>query len=151
LNNNFFNGVLADSLFNGQSDLEFIDLSNNDFLTGTLPQTIFTLPLVRNIYIANCSLVGTLPANYGAPPSLRDLFIDGNNFNGVIPEVATGQLLLLNEFLVQNNDFTGSMPASICALRDNTTGILEDLWSDCSGSPAQIACDFPGCCNRCFA
>lgn len=150
MNNNFFSGTLATTLF-GASQLEFIDLSNNAFLSGTLPNSLFGLQQVRNIYLANCSLAGTLPANYGTPPNLRDLFLDGNNFVGTVPEVSTGQLTRLNEFLIQNNDFTGSMPASICVLRDNSTGILEDLWSDCLGNPAQIACDFPGCCNRCFA
>ena len=126
-------------------------MSNNEFLTGFLPATLFDVPTVRIIYIANCSLAGPIPGNYGSPPFLRDLFLDGNDLTGTVPEITQGQLLMLNEFLLQDNLLVGSVPASICALRDNTTGLLEDLWTDCGGDPPQIMCDFPACCNRCFA
>jgi len=130
--------------------LQFVDLSNNVFLTGRLPSTLFDVTTVRIIYIANCSINGPIPANYGRPPLLRDLFLDGNDLTGTVPEITTGQLLNLNEFLLQGNLLTGSVPASICTLRDNMTGMLEDLWTDCLGNPPQIQCDFPACCNRCF-
>jgi hypothetical protein len=126
----------------------FVDISNNIFLGGSLPTTFFEMPSIKNVYIANCSLTGTIPANFGTPPALRDLYLDGNLLVGTVPEISFGQLTMLNEFLLQNNMLTGSMPASVCALRDNTTGILEDLWSDCL--VPEIECEFPSCCNRCF-
>lgn len=94
-------------------------------------------------------MTGTIPSNYGKPPNLHDLYLNGNIFEGTVPEPSMGQLEKLNELLLQGNKLTGSIPASLCSLRD--TGDLEDLWSDCLGSPPQILCDFPGCCNLCFA
>ena len=137
-------------MFSASSTLEFLDLSNNVFLNGFLPSTLFDVPTIRIIYIANCSITGPMPANFGSPPLLRDLFLDGNDLTGTLPEIAAGQLLMLNEFLLQDNLLVGSVPASVCALRNNMTGNLEDLWTDCLGSPPQIECDFPTCCNRCF-
>jgi len=147
LNNNFFSGTLSDSLFQTNSTLRFIDLSNNRFISGTIPPSLFTLPFIRNIYLANCTLTGTIPQTYSTPPNLRDLFIDGNNLEGTVPEVAPGELTEFNEFLLQNNQITGTMPASVCSLRDDTIGSLEDLWSDCGSSPPEIVCE---CCTRCF-
>jgi hypothetical protein len=73
--------------------------------------------------------------------------LDGNELTGTVPPISGDQLQELNEFLVQFNFLTGSMPESICDLR---SGQLEDLFSDCGGSNPEIECDFPGCCNRCF-
>jgi len=150
LNNNFFAGTLAPETFNPSGAIEFLDFSNNQFLEGSLPSTLFDLTSVRFIYIANCSLTGTIPSNFGNPPKLRDLYLDGNSLVGTIPDPSDGQLEKLNELLLQSNDLTGSMPKSICALRDKKKGSLEDLWSNCLGNPPQIACAFPDCCNRCF-
>ena len=79
--------------------------------------------------------------------SSQDLFLDGNGLTGTVPEIASGELQELNEFLVQFNFLTGSMPSSVCALRSVE---LDDLFSDCGGSNPEIECEFPGCCNRCF-
>lgn len=147
LNDNFFSGTLSESLFQNNSPLRFIDLSNNRFISGTIPSSLFALPLVRNIYLSNCTLTGTIPQTYSTPPNLRDLFIDGNNLDGTVPEIAPGELTELNEFLLQNNEITGIMPDSVCSLRDDTIGSLDDLWADCASTPPEIQCD---CCTRCF-
>jgi hypothetical protein len=132
-------------------NLTFLDLSTNEAIIGNLPSQLFDLPNIEVIYLSNCTLTGTIPSTYGNPPLLRDLYLNGNFFAGAIPEIASGQLENLEEFLVYENAFTGSMPASICALRDNsTTPFLEDLWADCAGETPLIQCDFPACCNRCF-
>jgi len=137
----------------GLAALDFLDVSDNNAMTGAIPTELFDLQLIRLVYLSNNTFTGTFPANYGNPPLLRDLFVENNFLIGTVPEIAAEQLLNLNEFLIWGNVLTGSVPASICALRNDTEpaiGILEDLWSDCGGDPPEIACDFPACCNRCF-
>ena len=48
----------------------------------------------------------------------------------------------LHELLLHNNDFTGSMPSSICALE------LDGLFADCGGATPEISCS---CCTVCFS
>jgi hypothetical protein len=94
--------------------------------------------------------MGPLPDNYGSSPVLRDLYIYDNMLNGGIPPISGSQLVTLQEFLMQNNQLTGTMPASICALRiPNGNGILEDLWADCESvneQPPEVECE---CCTQC--
>jgi hypothetical protein len=133
-------------VFQNHENLDFLDVSNANFV-GTIPETLFGVSTLRLAYFSNNSLTGTIPEEYSSPPLLLDLFLDGNGLVGTVPEIASGQLIELNEFLLQFNFLTGSMPASVCALR---SGELEDLFSDCGGSDPEIECEFPGCCNRCF-
>lgn len=145
VNNNFFSGQIP-NVFEGIASLDFIDVSNCNFF-GTIPETIFAVSSLRIAYLSNNTLTGTIPPSYANPLQLRDLFLDGNGLTGPVPEIADGQLQQLNELLLQFNFLTGSMPASVCALRAVE---LDDLFSDCGGSNPEIECEFPECCNRCF-
>jgi hypothetical protein len=50
--------------------------------------------------------------------------------------------------VLQFNFLTGSMPESICDLREDSE--LRVLFSDCGGLDPEIECEFPKCCNRCY-
>jgi hypothetical protein len=148
VNNNWFAGQIP-NVFDGFDRLDFIDVSSN-LLNGTIPESIFEVPTLRLAYFSNNSLVGTIPPNYSKPPLLRDLFLDGNGLTGTIPPLMNpGDLQDLNEFLLQNNFLSGSMPSSVCELRGDA-GDLDDLYVDCGGQNPRILCTFPTCCNRCF-
>lgn len=125
--------------------LETIDLADNN-MVGPIPSSLFDLPEIRLIYLTNNQFTGEIPGNYGSADKLRDLYIDGNLLNGMIPPIDDGQLPNLNEFLLQDNDLTGTMPESICALRA-PAGMLEDLWADCdNASGPEVTCP---CCTQC--
>lgn len=146
LANNTFDGDFP-NVFSGFGNLEFFDITNNGF-TGNFPDSIFDSPeSLEIVYVRGNNLSGELPASYATAPRMRDFFVNGNAFTGEVPPIQDGQLLELNEFLLQDNEFTGVMPESICALR--TSGNLEDLWADCR-SPPEIECSAPDCCTRCF-
>jgi hypothetical protein len=147
INNNWFSGAIP-NVFQGFDRLDFLDLSSNR-LDGSIPDTIFQIPSLRIVYLSNNTLTGTIPSEYSTPSLLRDLYLDGNRLTGTIPPVSSGQLQDLNEFLVQNNFLSGSMPQSVCELRGEN-GDLDDLFSDCGGQNPRILCSFPACCNRCF-
>lgn len=147
--NYFGNGTIPD-IFSTMTSLETVDISLGG-IGGTIPTSIFTgSPNMREIYLNNNELIGTLPPEFATPPDLQDLFLNNNFLTGTVPEIGGLQLQLgkLNEFLLQFNQLTGSMPASVCSLRTNA--VLDDLFADCQGDPPEIECDFPTCCNQCF-
>lgn len=121
--------------------MDFADFANNQF-TGFLPESIFSINTIRIVYFANNNFIGSIPENFGGAPNLRDLYLNGNQLTGTVPNIQTGQLTALSEFLLQDNEIGGVMPANICSLL-SPNGMLEDLWADCG----EIDCD---CCTQCF-
>lgn len=107
------------------------------------------MPTLRIAYFSNNTLTGTIPSSYSKPALLRDLYLDGNGLTGTVPAIQPGQLQDLNEFLVQHNFLSGSMPSSVCDLRGDN-GDLDNLFASCGGENPRILCTFPACCNRCF-
>lgn len=115
-------------------------------MTGEIPSSIFASPdALEAVYLQGNALTGTIPDFSGAS-QLVDLYLSGNNLVGPIPSIPVGSLPAFEEFLIDSNDFTGTMPQSVCALRDVS---LTDLWADCA-PPAEIICEAPACCTRCF-
>jgi len=146
VSNNQFSGPIRDS-FTSLQNLDFADFRNNAF-TGMLPGSLFDLPNIRIVYFSNNELEGEIPSNFGNAVSLRDLYLDNNRLTGRVPAIGVGELAQLTEFLLQENQLSGAMPASICSLR-TPGGLLEDLWADCRGGPGtrEIFCS---CCTQCF-
>ena len=144
---NQFSGSLRDG-FSSWQNLTFFDVAYNQ-IGGFLPPTLFDVPTIRFAYFHFNSFVGGIPDNYGNPPRLRDLYLNNNQLDGEVPGITGGQLLELNEFLLQENLLVGQMPASVCALRTN--GDLDDLYADCNPPEnPEIVCPRPACCNLCF-
>ena len=149
VNNNFFEGTIRDGFDNFES-LDFADFKNNKF-TGSLPASIFSIPTIRILYFNNNNLDGTIPLSYGSSPVLKDLYLSGNELTGTVPAIEPGQLLTLSELLVNDNQLVGTMPPSVCQLRVDGVGALEDLWADCGpGADSMLECAVPDCCTLCF-
>jgi hypothetical protein len=149
VNSNQFTGQIRDG-FTQWSRLDFADFSDNVF-TGTLPSSIFDIQTIRILYFQDNRIDGTIPPNFGNSPLLRDLYLQSNVLSGTVPGIEPAKLLSLTEFLLEDNQLTGSMPASVCQLRLIGSGSLDDLWVDC-GSTAnpRIQCDIPACCTLCL-
>jgi Leucine-rich repeat (LRR) protein len=139
-------GVIRDS-FEPFHSLRFVDLSKN-LLTGPLPSSIFNSDVLEILYLSFNALTGSIPANYGNASKLTDLYVNDNKLTGMVPPIGPNKLQNLTEFLLEHNAITGTMPASICALRGmNPKMDLVNLIADCGGAQPLIQCD---CCNSCF-
>lgn len=103
---------------------------------------------MKILYMYENALTGTIPPNFGSSPVLRDLYLNDNLLTGTVPAIAAGQLEVFTEFRLEVNEITGTMPASICALRgpSNETDLVT-LIADCAGSPPQVSCS---CCTACL-
>ena len=92
------------------TNLITLDLSFSQ-LTGVIPTRINELTNLDILWMENDLLSGLLP--HDLPESLIGLYLHGNAFTGTLPDVWGTRLALLKEFLIYENQLTGTIPSSI--------------------------------------
>jgi len=145
---NYWSGRLPD-IFGNLKQLETFDVSNTD-LAGVIPTSLFSIPTIETVNLSsNGKISGSVPNSLSNANSLKKLYLHNMPaLRGNLPSPGQGRLTSLTELLVQNSGLSGSMPASICALRSDY--FLDTLEADCLGSSASMQCNFPDCCTQCF-
>ncbi|XP_040385415.1 leucine-rich repeat receptor protein kinase HPCA1 [Oryza brachyantha] len=93
------------------TELQYLDLSYNKNLRGTLPSTIGTLSKLQNLILVGCSFTGEIPKEIGQLSNLIFLSLNSNKFTGSIPP-SLGGLSKLYWFDLADNQLTGGLPIS---------------------------------------
>lgn len=135
------------------TDLEYLDISANSRITGTIPSEIGHLSQLLDLVVSSTSLQGTLPSELFGLGRLQDLKLDGCNFTGTISANIAKMTGLQNMCLasnafsgelpsdfenlkalvhvqLQDNHFVGAVPDSMCLLKGPNT--LKELVADCA-------------------
>ncbi|XP_052622069.1 probable inactive receptor kinase At5g58300 [Lactuca sativa] len=89
--------------------LTILSLHSN-FLNGSLPFDILSLPSLSNIYLNKNQFSGEIPSSLSSQLSTIDL--SSNSFTGNIPN-SIQNLTKLQSFNVSNNQLNGSIPSSL--------------------------------------
>ncbi|XP_027350498.1 phytosulfokine receptor 1-like [Abrus precatorius] len=110
LSNNFFSGKIPGNLGNCYS-LQHLSINGND-LSGSLPESIFQLQKLSELYMQDNKLSGPLSKRVGNLLNLVELDISNNQFYGTLPNVF-GSLTRLKVFSADSNRLTGQLPASL--------------------------------------
>ncbi len=88
--------------------VQVIDVSNNKF-SGGIPDEWGNIPQLTELRAVNCGLTGKLPATIRDWQRISIIRLANNQLSGVIPDFYAGSL---REFVIDNNRFTGALPAS---------------------------------------
>ncbi|VAH57401.1 unnamed protein product [Triticum turgidum subsp. durum] len=91
------------------SELQYLDLSYNKDLGGSLPSSIGSLSNLQNLILVGCSFAGEIPKEIGQLSKLIFLSLNSNRFTGRIPP-SLGGLLKLYWFDLADNKLTGGLP-----------------------------------------
>ncbi|KAK7381188.1 hypothetical protein VNO78_33718 [Psophocarpus tetragonolobus] len=108
---------LNDSVLKKQNcsayDLWWLDLSNNPFSSGSLPDFSWFSSLTI-LYLRNANIVG--PLSFDHFPNLLDLDLSFNNLNGRLTKLELTKLTSLERSIhLNNNNFFGEVPSlSLC-------------------------------------
>jgi hypothetical protein len=95
------------------STLEFLHLTRQKFLRGTLPTEIGQLTRLQMLDLTGCaSMVSTLPTELGLLTNLRSLKISHSQFYGHLPS-GLFKLPLLEVLHLTNNRLSGTIPPPI--------------------------------------
>ncbi|XP_021770481.1 LRR receptor-like serine/threonine-protein kinase GSO2 [Chenopodium quinoa] len=99
-------------------------------LLGELPQSIFWLPKLEEIWLGfNSKLGGYLPDFHSNSP-LRALSLWETKFSGELPD-SLGNLVFLNIMILEDCEFSGKIPSSIGNLTDLTIlGLAGNYFSE---------------------
>jgi Leucine-rich repeat (LRR) protein len=160
-NNNFAGSIPVD--WSGMTKLRYLFLAYNDFVPGSIPQSLTSLSTIEDLSLQGTnrkgsiptgfgtlsslklldfsynSLTGSIPTDIGGATNLEFLFLNRNLMDGTVPD-GVSSLEQLRALLLDHNGFT-SMASSIC---QNRYPQLVYFISDCS----EINCPST-CCTEC--
>ncbi len=84
---------------------------NNNLLTGSFPDWIYSLSSLNSLHLQDNHLTGTLSSKIMNLRTLRHLFLGNNRFYGLIHQDVF-KLQMLKTFNADNNFFSGTLPKS---------------------------------------
>nr|APU94854.1 leucine-rich repeat receptor-like protein kinase [Pohlia nutans] len=114
LDDNKLSGDLSPLVFSKLPNLEFLNLSSNNF-TGEIPVTISSCKRLFVLDLSLNSLRGALPAELGNLSDLFELRLTGNKLIGMDPSIFF-ELVKLTKLNLAHNSFRGAIPGEIGAL-----------------------------------
>ncbi|KAF3438358.1 hypothetical protein FNV43_RR21120 [Rhamnella rubrinervis] len=107
-------GELPEKIFLQLPNLQFIDLSTNSGLEGTLPE-FRSGSMVKLLDLSHTNFFGKLPDSIGNLKSLEYLDLRKSNFSGIIPP-SLWNLSQLSNLSLSQNHFSGQLPYTIANL-----------------------------------
>lgn len=168
LSNNYFQGVINETLFSTNEDLLELVLSHNRF-SGPLPRlSNLSSPLMldmssnqfndtvwleyyraKTVKLMNNQLSGSLfPLLASDSTTLESLHLDENNFTTELPDLSN--LINLHTLSISSNNFTGALPALPLSIRrfvasNNNFYVSHwDTWSRSNATQALELLDLSG-------
>nr|XP_048319540.1 receptor like protein 27-like [Ziziphus jujuba var. spinosa] len=109
LSQNGFTGAISSSRWQGLLNLVDIDLRNNS-LNGSVPPSLFSLPLLQKIQLSNNQFDGPVLVFPNASSTVLDtLDLSSNNLQGPIP-LSIFKFKKLSILSLSSNNFNGTIP-----------------------------------------
>jgi len=119
LKSNSFTSSIPTELFLSAHRLEFLDLSKNADLTGTLPSELGMLQSLKNLLLYETGLGGTIPTEFGMLESMQNMYLKYNSVSGTIP-TEVGKLSSMTIFDFRSNSVGGTIPSELGKLSSMT-------------------------------
>ncbi|KAF0917835.1 hypothetical protein E2562_021500 [Oryza meyeriana var. granulata] len=123
LSRNDLSGQIPHGLFNGTSQLVFLNLAHNK-LTGNIPGAIGFLPNIQMLALSWNQLSGPIPTSLFNMSSLEVMHLSTNNLSGFLPDNESFSLPMLQSVNLYKNQLTGIVPQRFGACKNLQKFIL---------------------------
>ncbi len=100
--------------------MNYLNFIHDNSITGIIPTSIGSLPVLDNLFLYNNQLTGTIPNSIGNLTNLVQLRLSGNMLTGDIP-TEIGMLDNMTLLWLQSNLLTGGIPLEIMNCSSLTT------------------------------
>ncbi|XP_006646229.1 probable LRR receptor-like serine/threonine-protein kinase At3g47570 [Oryza brachyantha] len=120
---NELSGQIPHGLFNGTSQLLYLNLAHNK-LTGSIPGAIGFLPKVEILALSWNQLSGPIPTSLFNMSSLEVMHLAMNNLSGLLPDNESFDLPMLQTVNLHKNQLAGTVPQGFGACKNLQIFIL---------------------------
>ena len=117
LEDNAFHGQLTTEMIDNLSNLEVLDVSQNQ-IGSKLPSNIWSLKELTVLDLHSNKLKGAVPNVEETHTRLRVLSLNDNKFSGYFPSSIGSKLLKLQHLDLSHNGFATALPESLAELSD---------------------------------
>ncbi|XVF68149.1 hypothetical protein PTKIN_Ptkin10aG0180700 [Pterospermum kingtungense] len=129
LNNSGFSGFFPWKSLENLTELSFLSLGDNPFVSTPFPLEVLKLEKLYWLYLTNCSITGQIPEGIQNLTQLQDLELADNRLSGPIP-AGIIKLNRLWQLELYNNSLSGKFPVGFGNLTslvnfDASTNMLE--------------------------
>lgn len=108
ISNNSLTGSFPHNTFQNSPQIASIIVTDN-YLNGTLPEDIYDLPVLTDLYLDQNLFSGTISESLSKLVSLQYLYLSSNRFHGSFPTNALMNMTVLHLLMLEFNDFSGSI------------------------------------------
>jgi Leucine-rich repeat (LRR) protein len=122
IGNNRFTGTIPAGLGN-LTDVQYMYM-NNLLLSGSIPASLGNLQELQFFSLSANMLTGSIPRDIARLSQLRELLLDQNQLTGTIESLFSPSQGALETVLLARNSLTGTLPATLFALRSLNTVVF---------------------------
>ncbi|XVF00675.1 hypothetical protein REPUB_Repub04eG0021400 [Reevesia pubescens] len=109
LNNSGFSGLFPWKSLENLTELTFLSLGDNPFVSSPFPLEVLKLGKLYWLYLTNCSITGQIPEGIQNLTQLQNLELSDNRLSGPIP-AGIVKLNKLWQLELYNNSLSGKFP-----------------------------------------
>lgn len=113
LDYSYLGGSLPSELGNLEKLKLFNVRRNKGGLGGTVPRSVFELPSMTYLALAEVGFTGSIPGDITMSETLNYMALNSNAFTGTLPEPLFTYTADSSSLFLQDNAFTGSIPTAI--------------------------------------
>ncbi|KAK3212362.1 hypothetical protein Dsin_017068 [Dipteronia sinensis] len=117
LSRNVLTGGISSTNWEQLHDLVHVDFGFNS-LNGSIPPSLFALPLLQQLWLSNNQFEGQIPEFYSSV--LKTLDLSGNRLEGSFP-ISIFELKSLEALILSSNKFNGTVQLDMIGRLVNLT------------------------------